>query len=166
MTYLAPLLTALFALGTVLSRKTVTASFFFLLSCCGVAACLFNLGLAPFTLILLFSSSFWLVVYFLFSTLLSKEMKATPLLDKKHRLMASGLALLSFLVLAAIYVGSTYQTENLPLKSEDLIEFWRVDFVQNFPFLLTYSLFLISSLIATLFITWNPPQSGGLNERL
>lgn len=166
MNYFVSILTIVFAIGTLFSRKKITASFFFLLACCGVSACFFQLGLAPFALLLIFSSSFSLIVYFLFCTLLSEETKAPPLLNKRNRLLVSITILGSFILLCGIFIATTYKTSSLPLKNENLIEFWRLDFVQNTPFLLTYSLILIASLIATLFISWNTNPIGDENERI
>ncbi len=155
MDYLISFLTVTFAFATVLSRKRVTASFFFLMTCLSVSAIFFELQLVPFSLILIFSSAFWLNVYFLFSTLLSKEMKAKSLFPDKIRLSiaCAGVSLISlFFVLYYLAIKDTTPTA---YRFIDFAKFWKEDFILNYPILLTFFLLLILGLIAVLYMTWN-----------
>lgn len=153
------LITIFFAFATIFSRKTVTASFYFLLCACGVSACFFQLTLIPLALLLVFSASFWLIVYFLFSPLLSEEVNAKPVLSKKHRLIFGISTLLVYLLISGLYLFEMINKTPVPLANEDLLEYWKLDFIINVPTLLTYLLILITSLVMVLFMTWKPNTS-------
>lgn len=154
MDYLISIFTVAFAFATVLSRKTVTASFFFLMTCIGVSSIFFELQLIPFSLILIFSSAFWLNVYFLFSTLLSKEMKAKSLLPDKVRLSITLVGLFFLSLLFVLYYLAIKDTSPSPYGLIDFAKFWKEDFILNFPLLLTCFLLLVMGLITVLFLTW------------
>lgn len=154
MDYLISLITVIFAFATVLSRKTVTASFFFLMTCVGVSAVFFELNLIPFSLMLIFSSAFWLNIYFLFSTLLSKEMKAQSLLPDKTRLIIASAGVFCFLILFALYYFAIKDTTPTAYPIIDFAMYWKEDFILNFPLLLTFFLLLITGLITVLYMTW------------
>lgn len=154
MDYLISLLTIVFAFATVLSRKTVTASFFFLMTCLSVSAIFFELQLIPFSLILIFSSAFWLNIYFLFSTLLSKEMKAKSLLPDKVRLSIACAGVFLISLLFVLYYLAIKDTTPTAYGVIDFAKYWREDFILNYPLLLTFFLLLILGLITVLYMTW------------